>query len=153
MEFSIPWWQAKFSLFLRKCTNPIIFGIWDGIIPSWAAKRRMKELKIPYESRKVHFNSHASHNLVASKSMPCLWFLINTIFLVLNRGTCYCASLCFISKEDMNSLQIWRIWLKKLGLPRYLKWFMIYQKSVWMFRPYLEESLGKARGSLEGSRD
>ena len=45
-----------------KCTNPIIFGIWDGIIPSWAAKRQMKELKIPYESRKVHFNSHASHN-------------------------------------------------------------------------------------------
>ena len=46
----------------KNCTNPIIFGIWDGIIPSWAAKRRMKELKIPYESRKVHFNSHASHN-------------------------------------------------------------------------------------------
>ena len=47
---------------LGECTNPIIFGIWDRIIPSWAAKRRMKELKIPYESRKVHFNSHASHN-------------------------------------------------------------------------------------------
>ena len=31
-----------------KCSNPIIFGIWDGIIP--------------YESRKVHYNSHASHN-------------------------------------------------------------------------------------------
>ena len=41
-----------------KCTNPIIFGIWNGIIPSWAAKRRMKELKIPYESRKVHFAAH-----------------------------------------------------------------------------------------------
>ena len=46
----------------KQCTNPIIFGIWDGIIPSWAAKRQMKELKISYESRKVHFNSHASYN-------------------------------------------------------------------------------------------
>ena len=41
----------------KNCTNPIIFGILDGIIPSWATNR---QLKIPYESQKVHFNSNAS---------------------------------------------------------------------------------------------
>ena len=50
------------AFFWWKCTDPIIFGIWNGTIPPWAAKRRMEELKIPYESRKVHCNSHASHN-------------------------------------------------------------------------------------------
>ena len=42
--------------------NPIILKNGDGIFPSRAAKPRVKEIKIPHESRKVHFNFCASLN-------------------------------------------------------------------------------------------
>ena len=54
--------QTDFIISWYVCTDPIIFGIWNGIIPPWATKRQMEELKIPNESRKVHCNSHASHD-------------------------------------------------------------------------------------------
>ena len=50
--------------------NPIILKNGDGIIPLRAAKPRVKELKILNESRKLHFNSHASHNFSPWAAKP-----------------------------------------------------------------------------------
>ena len=46
--------------------NPIMRRSRDGKIPPRGAKPRVGELKIPYESRKTHVHSCASHNFPTS---------------------------------------------------------------------------------------
>ena len=67
--FDISMIMKKFSLLLYGNGNPIMRRRRDGKIPPRGAKPWVGEFKIPYESRKAHLHSRASHNFFPTRGL------------------------------------------------------------------------------------